>query len=306
MIAEAKKEGELLYYAALNIDDATVIANKFKEQYPFIDVKIYRANNNELLTRSLSENRAKRYAADVISINIEMMTVMQHAGIIGKYLSPERAAFAEGFKDNEGYWTSHYFITYSFIYNTRLVPPERIPKNYDELLSPWWKGKLGYPTGNPAWFGKMIEVMGEERGLNFMKKLAAQNLSYRNGLTLSMNLVIAAEISASVFGQSLRAQQLKEQGAPVDWAPLDPYIAAINSIAVTSHAPHPNAARLFIDYILSKEGQTVIANLSRIPSRQGVEPRSPKLVRGLKLYPIKPLATKEYDAMSKLHRQIFN
>ena len=136
-----------------------------------------------------------------------------------------------------------------------------------------------------------------------MKKLAAQNLSYRNGLTLSLNLVIAAEIPASVYGQSLRAQQLKEKGAPVDWVPLDPYIAAINSIAVTSHAPHPNAARLFVDFILSKEGQMLIANLSRIPSRLDVEPKNPKLIRGLKLYPIKPLSPKAYDAMFKLHRE---
>ncbi|MFC1816578.1 ABC transporter substrate-binding protein [Thermodesulfobacteriota bacterium] len=305
LIEEAKKEGELLYYAAMNVDDATVLLNKFNKKYPFIKTKLYRTNNARLLTKLLSEFRAKRYLPDAINISIQMMTVLKESGIIGKYLSPERKSYMNGFKDPEGYWTSPYFLTYAFIYNTRLIPPEKLPKTYDDLLNPMWKGKLGYPTGNPAWFAKMLEVMGKDKGLEFMIKLAAQKLHYRPSMTLTLNMVTAGEYPAAVYANAMRTQRAIEMGAPVDWIPLEPLVASVNSIAVASHAPHPNAAKLYVDFLLSTEGQIAIRSLGRIPARKGVEPIAARLTRGLKLYPITPLSSKEYGEISKLHREIF-
>ncbi|MGH7845499.1 MAG: ABC transporter substrate-binding protein [Candidatus Binatia bacterium] len=149
--------------------------------------------------------------------------------------------------------------TYKIVaYNSRLVSPSDLPKSWDDLLQPKWRGKILMGSNNYEWFGNMLKFMGEEQGMAVMKKLAAHELHLREGNSLILQLLSAGEGYFSIAANVDGVEELKAKGGPVDWIGVDPVISRLHPIAVARTAPHPNAARLYVDFILSKEAQEII------------------------------------------------
>ena len=289
MLEGAKKEGRLVLYTGMDTDEANQYAREFTKRYPFIKPEIFRSSGESVQTRFLTEHRANVHNADIFQTSIVQVYQLKNTGLLGKYVSEESHAYGEGFKDPQGYWTAFYLIPYVIGYNTRLVSPKDVPSSYEDLLHPKWKGQIALETEEYQWFYHLIEIMGKEKGLAYMKKLAGQNLQLRKGHTLLAQLVAAGEMAMAVVVYSNRVERMKNSGAPIDWVRFKgPTITAINAIAIPEKAPHSNAAKLFVDFVLSKEGQYLLRGLRRIPARSDVFPDPPSLTQGLNLYPARP------------------
>jgi len=299
----ARKEGEVSFYCAMSMEDARVLVAKFREKYPFIKVDLYRSDNASVLNRLLMENRAKRWVNDVVMTTGDITMAIKDNGLLAKYVSPESKFYPDAFKDKEGYWTDHHLSVHTVVYNTRLVPPKDVPVKYKDLLNPRWKGMLGINLNNHMWTAAIIDTMGEQQGLEFLNALAQQNPLVRRGSTLTTLLVAAGELPLAVSVNANVVEEVKSKRAPVDWARMkEPFYAELHPVALNAFAPHPNAAKLLIDFTLSQEGQELGYKLGQICSRTGMRPSYIK-AEGLK--PLIPTSGKDAGYYQKLIKKIF-
>ena len=306
LVEGAKKEGEIVYYGSMDIQDIDTLTKKFREKYPFIKIAITRAGSDKLLTRIMAEDQAKRYFVDVIEIGGIKPVLLKKKGILAKYTAPSWKMFPDGFKDTEGYWTSIVVNPTIIAYNTNFVSAKDAPKTYEDLLDPKWKSKMLMPSNSVYWFSYMLKMMGEEKGLDYMRRLARQDIQLRPGRTLNVQLVAAGERSIGIGVFNYRVEEIKSKGGHIDWVALEPVVAELNGPAVAAHAPHPNAARLLVDFYLSKEGQEIAARNYRIPSRIDVDPLLPRLkLKGIKFLPYDPSIADDWQKNSVLFRNVF-
>ncbi|HWP57012.1 MAG TPA: extracellular solute-binding protein [Candidatus Acidoferrales bacterium] len=302
---QAKKEGEVVLYTAWGLDTVKHLQSAFGKKYPFIKVNVLRTRSERILTRTIAEHKQKVYNADVFSGSQLAMLNHKKEGHLQKYVSPQQAAFPKEFKDPEGSWTSFYVDTRVLAYNTRLVAREALPQSYDDLLLPKWKGKMGMDDAEYILYGSLLEIMGREKGLAYMKRLAQQELNLRGGHSLLTQLLVAGEFPLYIDAFGSNIEQFKAQGAPIDWVALEPVIVTLYPVGMAVNAPHPNAARLLIDFLLSKEGQEIARRVGKIPGRSDVEPPYPRMTRGLKLFPVPNSVADRYGEIVKEFREIF-
>ena len=156
-------------------------------------------------------------------------------------------------------------------YNTKLVPPAEVPKSYADLLAPKWRGKLGIESSNVAWFASVAKAMGDDKGLAYFQNLAATGPQVRSGHTLLTELVVAGEVPIALTVYNQAVDKLKEKGAPIEWKALTPTFGRPNGVSVAKRAEHPHAALLFVDFMLSLEGQRLIQKVNRVPASNKVD-----------------------------------
>jgi iron(III) transport system substrate-binding protein len=307
VLEAAKKEGRLVWYEAMSQSDANAMVQQFNKQYPFIKVEIFRLGSAALLSRVLAEHQANKTIFDAVSINTASLEIMKEKGMLAKYVSSHTSFYPRGRKDEDGYWTGIYMNTRVIGYNTRLVPAKSAPMSYQDLLQPRWRGeKLGLEVSQPHWYGSVLYIMGPEKGLKFLKDLAAQNPYMTTGLSLTSNLLAAGEFPIQVWAYGTSIEELKEKQAPVDWTAPNPTIVGTAGMGLARTARNPNAARLFYEWMLSREGQEALVAIAKIPSRSGVSPNPPRLTAGLTFYnqPENPM-NKAFEKIATLVKVIF-
>jgi iron(III) transport system substrate-binding protein len=304
----AKKEARLVLYTGMETEEANQYAREFTKKYPFIKPDIFRSSGEKVQTKFLLEHRANVHNADIFQTSIVQVYQLKNAGLLLKHVSEESHIYGEGFKDGQGYWTAFYLIPYVIGYNTKLVAPADVPTSYEDLLHPKWNGQIALETEEYQWFYHMLQIMGRDNGLQYMKKLAGQSLQMRSGHTLLAQLVAAGEVAIATVVYSNRVERMKNSGAPIDWVRFKgPTITAINAISILEKAPHPNAAKLFVDFVLSKEGQSLLRGFRRIPARPDVPADPPHLTKGLNLYAARPEGMIEnYNGTVARFNEIFN
>lgn len=301
LVEGAKKEGKVVLYTTTA---PTPFIKRFKEIYPFLDVEFTRTGEDNILLKILAEERARKNVVDVTSLTLNTAEILKSKGLFVKYLSPHREFYPEVSREPEGYWTDTFLNLNVLGYNTKLVPLREVPKTYQDLLDPKWKGKIGMDSKAYWWFANMVKVMGEKRGLEYMKGLGEQQLMLRNGRTLNTQMLAAGEMRVLITTYNYMVEDLKVKGAPVEWAPLDPVIPELHPLAISAHAPHPHAAKLYVDFLLSREGQEIMASTFRIPSRVDVDALVPKLKKGIKILPVDYSLFGSYEKNAKLYREI--
>ena len=301
---KAEAEGSIVFYASFNANDSKALADGFKQLYPKIDATFYRTTDSQLMERILTESRAGRNLWDVVIATNFYGHNLKKRSMLAAYDSPERKHFRDGYKDPQATWTSIYTNYAAFGYNTNGVSKGSVPKSYTDLLKGEWTGQIGLEARAYEGFGTMIKAMGEEKGLAFMRQLAKQ-VQLRNGRTLIAQLVAAGEFRGAVAAYSQTFEVLKPAGAPVDWVYLNPVYANIHPTGISSKAPHPNAARLFMDFVLSKRGQEIIRDVNRIPDRIDVLPLQPRLVEGIKPVFAPVDVIENFERYAKMFGEIF-
>ncbi len=308
VIEGAKKEGQFVYYTGMELEQANIFATEFAKKYPFIKPDIFRATGEKVLTKYLTEARAKSFRADVFQTSVIQVSQLKGEGLLQKYASPEANAYPAGFRDADDQWNAFYLIPYVIAYNTNLVPTNEAPKSYEDLLNPKWKGKIGLESQDYQWFFHLLKIMGKEKGLEFMRRLAQQDIQLRDGHGVLLDLTTAGEIPICLvcYANDIEYQR-RTKGIPVDWVRFKgPTIAAINAIAITAKAPHPNAAKLFLDFSLSKDGQALLTKFNRVPARPDVPANPPSLTQSLNFYPAAPEdMVKNYQQTVAQFREIF-
>jgi iron(III) transport system substrate-binding protein len=267
---------------------------------------VVRSTVYPLLNRILNEARAGNYLFDVVRQSTLTFAQLIQKGLVQPYESAEREGFNAGWKDKQGYWTStddNYFV---IGYNTRLVAERDAPRDWEDLLLPKWRGQIGLDPDNHLLLGGLEQAWGREKALAYFRKLAQQQVQFRKGNTLIAQLIVAGEYPLG-FVYAHRVEYLKAQKAPMDWvSTMNPIITTGGPLGLAARAPHPNAGKLLIDFILSKNGQMQLRNYYRIPSRGDLEPLSAKLdPRRLHLLPISPNAAEKEDEWRKQFRTIF-
>ena len=277
----AEAEGKMMFYAAFNASDTKVLTDGFKQLYPKIDATFYRATDAQLMERILTEGRAGRNLADVVMSTSFYGHNLKKRGFFAVYDSPERKFYRDGYKDPQATWTSIYTNYAALGFNTRNVVKTSVPKSFTDLLKPEWKGNIGIDSRAYEWFGTIVKAMGDEKGLAYMRELAKQ-VQLRNGRQILSQLVAAGEFKGALSAYSTQFEQMKSAGAPVDWVYLNPVFANIHPTGVSAKAPHPNAARLFLDFVLSKRGQELLRGLNRIPDRTDTPPEQGRFIEGIK------------------------
>ena len=304
LIEGAKREGELVYYASMNLTEANSLIGAFEKRYPFIKVRLNRIASEKLLTRVLTEARARKFFADILQTVEFSMHIFQRSGLLARYLSQADTAYPREFK-SEGFWTTVYYNAYVTAYNSRLVAPPAVPRSYDDQLSPKWRGTLMMEGTKADWFAGMLQIMGQERGLQYMRALAKQQPSPREGHELLAQLIAAGEGLLDINIPVASVERMKQRGAPIDWAALGPVPAIMVGAGVATQAPHPNAAKLFLEFLLSREGQTLMQTPGRHVARRDMANDHTARLKDLQIVPVNPALGEKLDEYAKQLRAIF-
>jgi len=270
LIEGAKKEASLVIYTSMTVDQAQKLNDAFRAKYPFLQISMFRAVGERLLTKILTEAQAGTFDFDVVQSAETQAYFLKKRNLLARYLSPEVKNIQKGFYDSEGFWSAVCMMPNVIGYNTRMVKRSEVPRSDEELLNPQWKGKIAMDHTKPEWFAWKVKRMGEEKGLAYMRRLGAQEFRLYAGLTIITNLLATGEFPLVLNTYMHNAEDAKRKGAPVDWVAQDLVFTKFQPIGIGSKAPHPNAAKLFVDFMLSEEGQRIITSFGRMPTRRGV------------------------------------
>ena len=285
VVEGAKKEGQLVFYSGIPIPDAQAILSALERKYPFIKTTFYRSTGPALVSRIQTEQRAGSHIWDIMNSTGFEPYVLLEQGYFAKHDSPERKFFPEGHKDNEGYWATMYTSPMIVSYNTRLVSPGELPKDYFDLLQPKWKGRLGLDSADFEWYANLRKTWGAEKAQKFLEGLKRQEVRLVQGRALLTELLTGGEIAILVNNFLQNAIEAKRKGSPVEMLALDPVVSAAGLVGINKLAPHANAAKLFVDFVLSKEGQELIVKTDRSSVRKDVAGNPIDMIKNVRIIP---------------------
>jgi iron(III) transport system substrate-binding protein len=291
---------EVVWYTAMNVPDAEAVRKPFNERYPFVKVTLLRSTGEKVRTRILTEARAGRHAWDVVSFNLLDIDALNREGLLAAYASPEtRSGYPPGAVDPQARWAAIYVRQYVIGYNTRLV--KEPPRDWNALLAPQWAAKLALDESDVEWYAAMLDYRGRDKGLAYMRALSAQKPQQRRGHNLLTRLLVAGEFPLALVHAN-EVEKEKQDGAPVDWVKtLDPVITSPSQVAIAAQAPHPAAARLLVDFLLSREGQRAIESRGRVPARNDLGAAAP----ALKVHYVSPRLAADFNRYEREFRDIF-
>jgi ABC-type Fe3+ transport system substrate-binding protein len=274
----AKKEGEVVWYTSLIVNQAVrPMIEAFNKKYPDVEVKYARGDSGPNAIKVMNEARAGKVEGDVFD-GIATTPPLLKAGLVEKFVPSEVDKYSPVLRDPDGRWNALvlYFLTPGV--NTQLVGKDEI-KSAQDLLNPKWKGKIAWSTepssGAPEYVGAALQTMGEDKGMAFLRELAKQdivNVDATNRAILDQVILGQYAIALSIFNH--HAVLSAQKGAPVTWLKVEPIPAPFHSIGLVKNAPHPNAARLLIDYLLSEEGQRAFADVGYLPAMPSVSAKT--------------------------------
>jgi iron(III) transport system substrate-binding protein len=276
----AHKEGRVTVYSSMIVDQALrPLIEGFQAKYPFMQVQYLRDDPPQQLQKVTAEARSGHMVADVLE-STSLEVPIRNADINQPFWSPEIDAYDKSHTDPQNFWAPTRTSYLGACYNTNLVKPADLPKSFQDYLDPKWKGKMAWTstvTGSILFITGVRNFMGEENALAYLKKLAEQDITS----IASANRVVVDRVMAGEYELCLDAFLhhpiiSARKGAPVASLPLDPVLTVVSSVMLPKAPPHPYSAMLFIDYLLSKEGQERLQAADYISARLDVPP-SPDL-----------------------------
>ncbi|MGH2400073.1 MAG: ABC transporter substrate-binding protein [bacterium] len=274
LISAAKREGRVVVYGSIESDIFEVIQKIFEGRYG-IPVEYFRAASNRVMDRVLTESRAGRPLYDVVLTNRSPMLILKGEGVFGRYISPTYETYPAATRDRDGILSPSYrVVVVSILFNTRLLKAEEAPRSLTDLLDPKWKGKIVMPDPNvhtttAVWLSNLERIMGTQYR-PFVERLAGQVILAESFLPVAQKVItgeyplgISYVKYVHVFGQ---------EGAPLDYVRINPVLAEAHHVAVGAKAPHPSAARLFVDTFTSRVGLLALARAGEFVLVPGVYP----------------------------------
>ncbi len=284
LIDAAKKEGQVTWYTTQIVNQLVVpIQNVFEKKYG-VKINYLRGNTGDVIQRVLNEFTAGRIECDVFDGLSTVATLERTPGVVLKWLPDEAKDYPKERVDPNGYWIATYIAVSVPGINTDLVKPGTEPKTWEDLLDPKWKGKIawssaGSSTSGSGFVGTVLDAYGQEKGMDYLRKLAKNtmvNIPVASRQILDM--VIAGEYAIALQISNHHAWISAKQGAPVKWLPMSPAMVNSGNVSVAARAPHPNAAKLLADFLVSPEGQAIYRDSGYIPANSKVPPLDPSLV----------------------------
>ena len=302
LIAGAKKEGTFTVYTSAQATDFNALLAAFEKKYGVKGV-IWRAGSENILNRAVQESRAGRNTVDIVETNGPELESLSREKVLQVVKSPYLADLIGPAVRPHGEWVGTRVNVFVQAYNTKLIKKADLPKTWEDLLNPKWKGKLGIEAEDSDWLAGVLADIGEAKGTKLFKDMVATNgMSARKGHTLLTQLVVSGEVPLALTVYNYKAQQLKAQGAPIDWFTIGSAIARPNGVGVARKAPHPHAAVLFYDFEISPEGQQIIAGREFVPTSKKIDTPLNKVPM---TFVDAKVSIDEYDKWKSLYRQLF-
>jgi iron(III) transport system substrate-binding protein len=271
LLQGAKKEGTLTIYSSATVEDMTALTTAFTKKYG-VKTQVWRASSENIIQRAATEARGNRFDVDVFETDGVAMEAIHREKLLQEVRSPLLADLMPQAIRPHKEWIGDRVQIFTAAYNTRSVKKDDLPKSYDDLTNPKWKGKLGIEAADHDWFSAVVGELGEDKGVKLFREIVTKNgLSARKGHTLLANLVVTGEVPLALTTYLYKVQQLKNDGAPIDYIVLPPEVARPQGTGMARKAPHPNAAVLFMDFLLS-DGQEILAKRDFIPTNVKVKP----------------------------------
>jgi ABC-type Fe3+ transport system substrate-binding protein len=305
LLAGAQKEGELMVYSSLTQDDQRKLAADFQKRYG-VALRFWRGSQANILQRVTAETRGGRFEFDALETNAPQIEVLAREQLLQRMNSPFlEQELIPSTVPSHGEWAPDRLNLLVYAYNTRAVSASDVPKTWQDLLDPKWKRRIGMESTNVEWFAALVESMGEAAGLELFRRMADNGVAVRTGHNHSAVLVAAGEIALMLGIYSHDAERMKAKAAPVDWFVLPPAIVVPSAVAVSRRAPHPHAAALFYDYMLS-DGQRFYTEVHRVPANRSYDTPVRRMVQERR--PLKVVDAREaiddYDKWQALYKRI--
>jgi iron(III) transport system substrate-binding protein len=258
LVAAAQKEGEVYIYHSTPLEDLSPITTAFTKKYG-IKVKLWRSGSEQITQRVVTEARGGRFDADVVQSPAPTLEALHREQLLQQVISPYQKDLIPAAVPAHKEWVGAFVNVFVAGYYTGKIKKDDLPKSYEDLRDPKWKGMLGIEADNSPWLATVIDKIGAQKGEKLFDDIGATNgMSLRKGHTLLANLIASGEVPLGLTAPLYKVKQLKAKGAPIDWFVLQPFIGQFSSIGVLKKAPHPNAAVLFYDFMLN-EGQPLLA-----------------------------------------------
>lgn len=271
LVATAQAEGMLTFYTSMATTESQPLADAFEKEYG-VKVRIWRASNDQIMQRITTEARSGRHVFDIVETNSHDIEALgQQERVVSEFYSPHVANLRTGAVPSHRRWAGDRFNLFTVAYNTKKVRREEIPPSYEGFLDPKWKGRLALEAANEEWFGAVIRYWGEQRGMNFFRKLSAMKPEVRKGHIVLAQLIAAGEVDVGLTVYSSNADSIKSKGGPIEWLAVEPLVVRPQGVAVARNAPHPAAALLFADFLLSPTGQGMLGTMGRVPASTAVK-----------------------------------
>ena len=270
LVQRAKQEGSVVLYTSLAPTESQPLADAFQKRYG-IKVVLWRGLSDQVVQRTIVEARARRHAVDVIETNGPEMEMLAREKLLAEIHSPYLADLPATSIPAHRTWFPDRFNFYVVGFNTTKVRRAEIPATYEAFADPKWKGRIALEATDAEWMATIVKAWGEPKGLEYFRKLSALRPDVRRGHVLLANLVVAGDVPVGLTTYNSNIVPLKRKGAPVDFVPVQPVVARPQGIGVTRNAPHPHAALLFTDFVLSPAGQTLLESLGRVPASTRVK-----------------------------------
>ena len=259
------QDRSLTLYTSLAPTESGPLAQAF-EKKTGIKVELWRAISEKVVQRAITEARARRFAVDVVETNGPEMEMMAREKLFAELDSPYLADLSAAAVPKHRMWIPDRMNFFVVAYNTTKVRREDLPKSYLGFLDPKWKGRIGIEATDAEWMATLVKQWGAEAGLAHFRKLAELRPDVRKGHVLLAELIAAGEVQVGLTVYNANAESLKRKGAPIDWLPVQPVVARPQGIAVARNAPNPKAARAFVDFVLSPQGQQLLVSMGRVPA----------------------------------------
>ena len=273
----ARREARLMFYSSLipNLG-LKAIVDGFKRKYPFVTIESWRGTEGAIAQKMLAELRSGTAVGDLME-GSELAPLFIKSGLLHKFSSPEIMKTPAEYRDRSGLTAATRFSYYGIAYNTKLVPRGTQPQSFDDLLDPKWKDRLAWRVGSDSgahmFVANLLITMGEEKADAYLKSLTAQRVvGFPGSAQALIDRVIAGEYAVTLTTAQHLPIIAALKGAPIAAQPLQPMPSTVASIMIPKATTHPFAAMLFVDYVLSAEGQTVLRDAQYFPVNQEVQP----------------------------------
>ncbi|HEV8342894.1 MAG TPA: extracellular solute-binding protein [Candidatus Binatia bacterium] len=302
----AKAEGKIVVYGAQVPQAMEPMHKAFEKKYG-IKVEYWRGSSTQVAERALSEFRAGRPGYDVVEGNRGVQLIMRDEGLFAKYIPPSSEKFPAQFKEKDGMITAWRALPISILYNTEMVKAADAPKTFDDLLSPKWTGKITMPdptrhTTTAQFLWNLSKFKGD-RWLDYVRALAKQQPILVESLAPVTTTIIKGEAPVGIT----YIKYVKQYKGPVHYVLMDKYLTDPNYMSLSAKTTKPNAAKLYIDFVCSPEGQKAAADEGEFPILPGIVPPikdAEKVVPGL-VFMDNPSEEEFKKLMSGTFRQIF-
>jgi ABC-type Fe3+ transport system substrate-binding protein len=283
LIEAARKEGSLVWYSTLIINQIVrPMVAAFEAKYPGIKVDYSRAASSDVALKIVNEARARRVQSDIFD-GSNTVFLLRDPRLVASYSPKAVESWPTELKSKDGTWTALNIFYWTSAYNTNLVKPEEVPKTYEDLLDPKWKGKIAWtydltPGGPPGFVHNILSTMGQEKGMAYLRTFAEQQpVTIPGAQRVVLDHVISGEYPLCVMILNYHAAISMKAGAPVQWLKMEPVLQTMGLVSITGNPPHPNAARLMVEFMLSEEGQKILADNDYIPAHPHVPARIAEL-----------------------------